>query len=502
MVKIMEKENLKETIDGLKKDIEDLERYIEEFESFLPIAVCGITQIGIITFANRAFFELSGYNGMEVVGEPIEKFFLEKEKIKNLLKEIILKESIEGQEMTLLSKEKKEIAVSLNIKKRKDEEGNVLGYFVGITNISELKKFQRYLEKMVEERTKEVIEEKNKTLSIVQNFTDGIIIFDKQNKVSLINPKTEEFFNTKSKKILGKSILELTENPSFVPLVNLLGKEIKKIFRKKIQLNENLFLEVSSLPIIKENEVFGTMVILHDVTREKIIEKTKTEFVSISAHQMRTPLSAIKWTLRMLLDGDLGPITEEQKNFLEKIYKSNEKMIALINDLLNVSRIEEGRFLYHLSPIDFVSVIESTINFYQKEIREKNLTVLFQKPTFKIPTIIGDQEKIQLAIQNLLENSIKFTKPGGEIVISLKPSKNGIEFSIKDNGVGIPKKEQWRVFDKFFRGSNIMRMETEGTGLGLFITKNIIEAHGGKIWFESEEGKGTTFYFTLPTKPS
>ena len=251
---------------------------------------------------------------------------------------------------------------------------------------------------------------------------------------------------------------------------------------------------------MRAEEKTGTLVILHDITREKMVERMKTEFVSLAAHQLRTPLSAIKWTLRMLLDGDLGEITAEQRDFIEKTYSSNERMIALINDLLDVTRIEEGRYLYKPILTDFEPICQFVINSYQDEIKRKKLKLEFKKPEKKLPQVKVDVEKIRLVIQNLLDNAVRYTPAGGEIIISLAQAKKAIEFSIKDTGIGIPKDQQERVFSKFFRGTNVIRMETEGSGLGLYITKNIIEAHGGKIWFESGAGKGTTFYFSLPTK--
>jgi len=228
----------------------------------------------------------------------------------------------------------------------------------------------------------------------------------------------------------------------------------------------------------------------------------KTEFVSLAAHQLRTPLSAIKWALRMLLDGDLGKITDEQRDFVEKTYQSNERMIGLINDLLDVTRIEEGRYLYKPTLESIENLIQFVVNAYKEEMERKNLELDFKKPEKKLPRAVVDVEKIRLVVENLLDNAVRYTPPGGRVTISLRyvEKEKEIEFSIKDTGAGIPKDQQARVFTKFFRGVNVMRMETEGSGLGLFIAKNIIEAHGGKIWFESEEGKGTTFYFTLPLK--
>jgi len=175
-------------------------------------------------------------------------------------------------------------------------------------------------------------------------------------------------------------------------------------------------------------------------------------------------------------------------------------MINLINDLLDVTRIEEGRYLYEPVLIDFEPLVQSVINTYREEIKKKELKLEFKKPEKKLPQVRVDVEKMGLAIQNLLDNAIKYTLDGGEIIISLVPAEKAIEFLIKDTGIGIPKNQQDKVFSKFFRGSSAIKMETDGSGLGLFIAKNIIEAHGGKIWFESEEGKGTTFYFTLPVE--
>lgn len=347
---------------------------------------------------------------------------------------------------------------------------------------------------------KKAEEERDKTLAIITNLADGLLVLDQNNKLSLINPQAENFFAIEAKNIIGKSVLELSAFQNLEPLISLIGEKPRGIFRKELSIKENLILEVSVIPIVKGEEGFDTLVILHDITREKLIEKMKAEFVSVAAHQLRTPLSAIKWTLKMILDGDLGEVSEQQKDFLEKAYQSNERMINLINDLLNVTRIEEGRFLYKPILTSIEDIVQSVLNSYKEMIERKNINLEFQKPEKELPKTKIDVEKISLAIQNLLDNAIKYNREGGKIIISLKHIGDKIEFSIKDNGVGIPKDQQERVFSKFFRGANALKMETEGSGLGLFIAKNIIEAHGGNLWFESEENVGTTFYFTIPIR--
>lgn len=355
----------------------------------------------------------------------------------------------------------------------------------------------------IEAARKKAEEEKDKTLTIITNFADGLLVFDFENKLVRVNPQAEKFFNTKNQRVIGKTMPELASLSKFKFLAGLFGKGkwIKKVFRKELKLKENLTLEVSTVPMASgEAGKLGSLVILHDITREKRIERMKTEFVSLAAHQLKGPLSGIKWTLRMFLDDELGKVTPKQKNFLEKTYQANERMIALINDLLNVARIEEGRYVYKPVPTDLESMIQSRIDFLQEEIKRKKLKFEFKKPVTKLPQVAIDAEKIDLVIQNLLENAIRYTPTGKEVTVSLKGGIKEIEVTVADTGIGIPQYQQKRVFTKFFRGANAMRMATEGTGLGLFITKNIIEAHKGKIWFESEKNKGTTFHFTLPVK--
>ena len=344
-------------------------------------------------------------------------------------------------------------------------------------------------------------EERDKTRAIIMNFTDGLIVLDKESKITLINPKGESLLNVKAKEVEGKNINTLAEKPSFVKLITLLKEKggTKDLFREELAFKKPLegIIEVTTVSLAFRDE---RVIILHDISREKLIEKMKTEFVSLAAHQLRTPLSAIKWTLKMLLDGDLGEITKEQRDFIEKTYQSNERIISLINDLLNVTRIEEGRYLYKPQLFQLEKAVQSVIDSYRGEIKKKKLKFEFKKPKKKLPEVKIDVEKMKLVIQNLLDNAIRYTSLGGKVIVSLKNIKKEIEFQIQDTGIGIPKDQQGRVFAKFFRAANAVRTDTEGSGLGLYIAKNIIEAHGGRIWFKSEEEKGTTVYFTIPIK--
>jgi PAS domain S-box-containing protein len=498
-----------EKISTLLEDLTSLESYARDLFSFLPLPLCLVSSTGIILEVNPAFENITGYNTEEIIGKPIEDIFIKKE-FEEANKETLEKGFIKAKELIIFTKEKKEVPASISTILRKSEEGEIIGYFVGLFDLSSIKETEKDLKNAqaallnmledVEEARGKAEEEKNKTMAIINNFTDGLLVFGPENKLSLINPQVEKIFDIKQKDIINRTIQELKTFPTIEPLSLILLKEIKDIFRREIKLKENLIIEISSTPILRGKEKLGNLIILHDITREKLIEKMKTEFVSISAHQLRTPLSAIKWTLRMLLDGDLGEITLEQRDFLEKTYRSNEKMINLINSLLDITRIEEGRYVYKPVLTEITPICQFVIKSYEDEIKRKNIKLDFKKPEKRLPKINMDVEKIKLAIQNLLDNAIRYTPPGGKVTIDLKHGKKEVEFSIKDSGVGIPKDQQSRIFTRFFRGANVMRMDTEGSGLGLYIVKNIIEAHGGRVWFESEEGKGTTFYFNLPVK--
>ncbi len=236
--------------------------------------------------------------------------------------------------------------------------------------------------------------------------------------------------------------------------------------------------------------------------RLKEIDQMKTEFISVASHQMRTPLSAMKWVLRMILDGDLGTMNSQQREMLNKGYQTNERMILLINDLLNVSRIEEGRFQYRFSHTDIGDVFDSVVQEMKDMIDKRKIKFKYTRPETQLPKVNIDPDKIHLAAQNLIDNAIKFTPPAGRVEVSLETRGDQIVCSVKDSGVGIPTTQQHRIFSKFFRADNVIRMQTDGSGLGLFIVKNIIENHRGRIWFESTEGKGTTFSFSLPIQPA
>ncbi len=268
-------------------------------------------------------------------------------------------------------------------------------------------------------------------------------------------------------------------------------------------MTENLSGQIRKFDVLfKEQEESRILLLKRDEELTKAnkmlmdLDKRKSEFISIAAHQLRTPLSGIKWTISTLLEGEMGPLSLEQTAYLKKTYDSNDRIIALVEDMLYADRMESGKNPLVLEAADINAIIDSVMQDLYSKIESKNLKIIFSRNP-NIPKIKLDAEKIRAVVQNILENAVKYTPAGGVVSIEVIKSASEVEVRIKDNGIGIPLDQQQNLFTKFFRAQNAVKTVTDGTGLGLFIAKNIIDRHGGRMWCESNEGQGSTFVFTL-----
>lgn len=230
------------------------------------------------------------------------------------------------------------------------------------------------------------------------------------------------------------------------------------------------------------------------------IESLQSDFVSLASHQLRTPLSAVKWYSEMLMGQKQGKLNAKQQEYLREIYRSNERAINLVNDLLDVSRIQEGQIHLELRPTKVEDVIEETIDSLEPLIKAGEVAVDFEILGGPLPKVEADKEKLKRVLINLLSNSIKYTMAKGKVKITVEKIPKFLRISVRDSGIGILKTDKEKVFKKFFRSANVIKAVPDGTGLGLYIAKSLANAMGGKMSFTSDEGKGTTFYFTLPLK--
>ncbi len=234
-----------------------------------------------------------------------------------------------------------------------------------------------------------------------------------------------------------------------------------------------------------------------DITHENEVDRMKTEFISLASHQLRTPLSAMKWFGEMLIKGDAGTLNTEQKAYADNILASNKRMIELVDDLLNISRIESGRIIIDPEPVHLQSMMDEVINEAKiKTNTKKQEIILSVQPN--LPEVDLDKKLIREVYANLITNASKYTPDGGVIRISISTKGNDLVSEVNDTGYGIDERDKGKIFTKFFRSQRTSKFDTEGNGLGLYLVKTIIDSSGGKISFESSEGKGTTFTFTLP----
>ncbi len=225
--------------------------------------------------------------------------------------------------------------------------------------------------------------------------------------------------------------------------------------------------------------------------------RMKSEFISIVSHQLRSPLSNLSWATELLMSGKLDAVTERQLEYFKILKENSSRMQKLVSDLLTVSRIETATLPLRENEFSFGELIKELIKGVEPFIKASNIEIKFYFQE-NLPLIFADPSQIRLVVENLLDNAIRYIKEKGQIEIKLEKRSEDLRFEIKDSGVGIPRDDQKHIFQKFFRSANIMKYQTQGSGLGLYIAKAIIEKSGGKIGFQTEENKGSTFWFTLP----
>lgn len=357
---------------------------------------------------------------------------------------------------------------------------------------------------------KQLATAKAKDNAIFRSIGDGIVVADAGGKVTLLNHNARVLLGLGDEGSDDDAWTQLP--PLFNPATNQpyapedipLNKAVHgQVVEKCVMRIDDpgasraRFVEMNATPIVVSGLRLGGVATVRDITKEQEIDRAKTEFVSLASHQLRTPLSAINWYAEMLLAGDAGEINDEQREYLNEVYQGNQRMVDLINSLLNVSRLELGTFAVDPEDTDVLALAESVLSELAPQIKERSITLTKHFDT-TIPHLFADPKLVRMVVQNLASNAVKYTPPGGAVTVTIGQTSDAVAIDVQDTGLGIPQADQYKIFSKLFRATNARESDTDGTGLGLYIVKSVVEHAGGTIRFSSTEGKGTTFYVRLP----
>lgn len=368
------------------------------------------------------------------------------------------------------------------------------------------------LEDVDDEKTKAQAEEA-KLDSIVHSIGDAVFVVDRDLNIELVNDVTSDLCGYSVNEMIGhyysdflkffpESDAEKTIGDNFI-LDAIKSGQVKEMANHTVLLTKNgerVPVADSAAPLKdSDGNITGCVVVFRDVAKERALDRAKTEFVSLASHQLRTPLTYINWYSEMLVNDKNSHLTKEQVSYATEVRKGSKKMVDLINALLNVSRLEAGTLGIDRKKLNIISIAKDLVKEFaiESKVKDINITENYSKNDI---TIYHDPKLVRILFQNLISNAVKYTPNKGKVKVSVTTKGSNINIAVSDNGYGIPKNQQNRIFQKFFRAENIVTKDTSGTGLGLYIVKSIVDQSKGKIWFKSVINKGTTFFIQLPVK--
>lgn len=353
--------------------------------------------------------------------------------------------------------------------------------------------------------TQEAMEsERNRLNSVLAHMTDGVVATDRRGKVIIINEMALSLLNVKQEEAIGQSILTLFDMDEEYTLRKLLENPDEILLnRPSNDANiESLILRIDFSMIRRESGfISGLVAVIHDVTEQEKTEQERREFVSNVSHELRTPLTSMRSYLEALNEG----AWKDEKiapNFLKVTLDETDRMIRMINDLLNLSRMDSGNTDYQFELINFKDLVHFVLDRFDMMVNnhEKNY-IIRREFTQRELWMEVDADRMIQVIDNIMNNAIKYSPDGGVITVRLVETHNNIILSVTDQGLGIPKKDLTKIFDRFYRVDKARAREQGGTGLGLAISREVLKAHGGTIWAESRENVGSTFFISLPYEP-
>lgn len=363
--------------------------------------------------------------------------------------------------------------------------------------IKDLAEAFNFMSEQVKCRIKEAVDEQSRLEAVFLSMVEGVMVVDQQGKIVLMNESLRKVLLLPDD-AQGKRPIEIIRNVEIQQLADAALRREQRIASREIMLlspEERTFL-VNATAVIRDQIIAGAVLVFHDISELRRLEKVRKDFVANVSHELRTPISSIKGFTETLLDGGLQD-KKHAKEFLEIIHDDAERLAALINDILDLSKIESGRLNLLLRPCALGPVIDKVVNALQAQCRDKGLTMIRRIPD-DLPLLVADENKLAQIVLNLVDNAVKYTPEKGAITIAAASTPPLVTIEVCDTGIGIPEEDLSRIFERFYRVHKDRSREMGGTGLGLSIVKHLVQAHGGDIVVESVLGKGSTFRFTIP----
>lgn len=364
--------------------------------------------------------------------------------------------------------------------------------------IGELAQSLNVMSEEIKDKIEKINSEKAKLDLVLSSMFEGIIVTDEEEKIVLMNPSLRKLFLLDLNPE-GRKLLEVIRNNAVSDMIDRIIKGKQRLATEEIVINapEERAFKVNGVPIIRNNRLDGAILVFHDITELRRLEKIRRDFVANVSHELRTPISSIKGYAETLLEGALDD-KDNAKEFVNIIYRDSNRLAALINDLLDLSRIESDKMKMLFAALEPVSLIKSAVKIIENQAKAKSITLNLNLPV-DLPRIKADEVRFSQVMINILDNAIKYSPERSSITISAKAVENILQIDISDTGIGISGEDLPRIFERFYRVDKARSRELGGTGLGLAIVKHVVQAHGGQVWVKSEPGLGSTFSFTIPT---